>query len=95
MPRRFNHDEYGFKLVNLFEGDDEAEPHCSLVLKLNNVRKTGEEEYELVGGNPVRGSIELLEDLRESCTAAIRKLRRVQREWQERGKEKGRQRSPR
>ena len=75
---RFNHGLYGFKAGNLFKGDEEVEPHCSLVLKLNGITMIDPETIELVGVNPVESSIELLEDLKKSCEMLIDELRQVQ-----------------
>jgi len=81
MAFTFDHDMYGFKIKDLFVGDLEAEPHCSVVLKLNNIQKINEDIYELTRGIPIEGNIELLEDIKNSCIIAIEKLQNINRKF--------------
>ena len=75
----FDHLNYGFKIQDLFKGNEEIEPHCSLVLKLNNVEKLNEETFRLTNCIPLDENLALLKELKKSCKIAIAELVRIKR----------------
>ena len=79
MTMKFEHEIYGFKIKDLSK-DKEAEPHCSLILKLNNMERIDKDTFELTCFVPVNENIELLQDLKKSCEILIEKLKVIDKE---------------
>jgi len=73
----FDHGSYGLKIRDLFEGDSEAEPHCSIILRLNNVEKLAHDTFEITRGLPLQENVQLLIELKKSCNKTISRLRRL------------------
>ena len=71
------HNKFGFKVENIFTGDEETEPHCSLKFRLNNIKVLDTETIELIGYQPVTEIIKLLEELRKSCDKNLLKLKSI------------------
>jgi hypothetical protein len=77
----FNHEKYGFKIKNINPPTEvhevKHEAMCSLVLKLNNMEKVGENEYRILGPAPATSCLRLLKELEKSISMMIKFLEKI------------------
>ena len=81
----FDHDQYGIKIVEVSPGTPEAEPHYSVILRLNTLTVLDPETIELTRGLPGPDTRATLHDLARSVRRALQTLEENDERWSERG----------